>query len=117
MNEYGRELILDLHECDPCKFTRESIAEFMIELCELIDMERCELHFWDYEGDPEGYEQAADHFSLEKTNRPKDFISMMKKLGEMNLAEFAPLKFTEIFFYDHPPISKRIKFAEMFDTS
>lgn len=62
-------------------------------------------------------ERAADRFSLEKTKQPKDFISMISKLGEMNLAEFAPSKFTEVFFYDHPSISKRIKFAEMFNTS
>lgn len=44
---YGRELILDLHECDASKFTRLSIEQFFTELCDLIEMERCDLHFWD----------------------------------------------------------------------
>jgi len=62
-------------------------------------------------------ERAADKFSLQKTKRPEDFISMMNRLGEMNLSEFTPSKFTEIFFYDHPPITKRIAFAEKFNFS
>ena len=61
MDSYGKELILDLHDCDPKTFTRKSIKKFCKELCELIYMERCEFHFWDYEGDPEGYAKAPDH--------------------------------------------------------
>ena len=49
---YGTELILDLHGCDPKGFTREAIARYFTELCELIDMERCDLHFWDDVGLP-----------------------------------------------------------------
>ncbi len=44
---YGTELILDLHECDASKFTRQGIESFFEELCDLINMERCDLHFWD----------------------------------------------------------------------
>ena len=58
---YGKELILDIHDCDPKKFTRESIQWFFIRLCQQIDMIRGPLHFWDYEGDPEGYEAAEPH--------------------------------------------------------
>jgi len=57
-------------------------------------------------------ERDADQFSIEKTKNTNAFITMMEKLGEMNLAEFHPNRFVEIFFYDHPPISKRIKFAK-----
>ena len=56
-------------------------------------------------------EREADEFCLEKSQKPEAFISMMTKLGEMNLAEFSPSRFIEIFFYDHPPIGKRIAFA------
>jgi len=58
---YGVELILDLHDCNPETFTRESIDNFFIYLCDLIDMERCDRHFWDYEGQEEEYEKAPDH--------------------------------------------------------
>lgn len=59
-------------------------------------------------------EKEADRFSLEVTGKPSVFIAMMNKLAEMNLAEFQPNRFIEIFFYDHPPIRKRIEFARAF---
>jgi hypothetical protein len=46
-DQYGIELILDLHGCDAAKFTRPSITEYFEELCVLIDMQREDLHFWD----------------------------------------------------------------------
>lgn len=49
---YGLELILDLHGCDSSRFTRSSLKDFFREICELIDMEPCELHFWDDVGVP-----------------------------------------------------------------
>jgi S-adenosylmethionine/arginine decarboxylase-like enzyme len=61
MQAYGRELILDMHGCNPEAFTREKIQEFMDVLCEVIDMEQCDLHFWDYEGEPEEYSKAPIH--------------------------------------------------------
>ena len=39
-DQYGIELILDLHGCDASKFTRESITEYFEQLCDLIDMQR-----------------------------------------------------------------------------
>ena len=52
MNIYGYELVLDLHGCDISKFNRASIEEYMETICETIDMEREDLHFWDYKGVP-----------------------------------------------------------------
>ena len=60
MEPYGHECIIDVHECT-VQFTRASIEKFCIELCELIDMEREDLFFWDYDGDPEGYAAAPPH--------------------------------------------------------
>lgn len=57
-NPYGLELILDLHECDPTTFTRESIESFCTDLCQLIDMEACELYFWDDVGVPPEEQQT-----------------------------------------------------------
>ena len=56
---YGVELILDLHECDESTFTRDSIERFFTELCELIEMEQCDLYFWDDVGVP-AEEQQTD---------------------------------------------------------
>lgn len=55
---YGQELILDLHGCDVSRFTRHGIERFCAELCELIDMERCDLYFWDDVGVPEDERQT-----------------------------------------------------------
>lgn len=47
MKPYGKELILDLHECDVKLFTKEFIGKYFKEVCSLIDMERCELVWWE----------------------------------------------------------------------
>ena len=54
----GLELLLDLHGCDTSQFTRVSIKEYFTKLCDLIDMERCDLHFWDDVGVPEDEQQT-----------------------------------------------------------
>jgi len=50
---YGYELIIDLHACDVSKFARKNIEEYMETVCKAINMEREDLHFWDYDGVPE----------------------------------------------------------------
>ena len=61
MEKYGIELILDMHECDPATFTRESIRAYFEKLCVLIDMQREDLHFWDDIGLPEEEKQTSPH--------------------------------------------------------
>ncbi len=61
MTSYGKELILDLKECDIKKFTRFHIRKYLRELCKLIDMKREDLHFWDYDGQLDKYNKAPDH--------------------------------------------------------
>jgi len=58
---YGYELILDVHKCDASMFTRESLERYFDEICELIDMEKCEAHFWDDIGVPLDERQTAVH--------------------------------------------------------
>jgi len=50
---YGMELILDLHGCDASLFNRRSIGQYLEQLCNLIGMDREDLHWWDYDGVPE----------------------------------------------------------------
>ena len=59
-------------------------------------------------------EEKADEFTLKITGDKEAFISAMKKLADQNLADIKPGKFYEIMLYDHPPISRRISFAESF---
>lgn len=44
---YGKELILDLHGCESANFTRENIEAFFVALCRRIEMERCDVFWWD----------------------------------------------------------------------
>ena len=61
MKNYGKALILDLHECDTNKFNRKDLREFCKHLCKLLNMKRIKLVFWDYKGYPEEYKLAPVH--------------------------------------------------------
>ena len=50
---YGKEMLLDMYGCDVNTFNRESIKQWLDELCVLIDMKQEGLHFWDYDGVPD----------------------------------------------------------------
>ena len=60
-SHYGFELILDLHHCNPETFTRQHIDSYFTELCNLIQMQRCEVHFWDDLGLPPEEHQTLPH--------------------------------------------------------
>ncbi len=57
---YGKSVAIDLCNCRQAS-GRGVITKYLKRLCDLIDMEREDLHFWDYDGDPEGYAQAPAH--------------------------------------------------------
>jgi len=61
LKTYGKELILDLHECDPSGFTRKNIERYFEHLCDLIEMKRCDLHFWDDLETSEEQKQTEPH--------------------------------------------------------
>ena len=56
---YGFELILDLLRCDRQTFTRLHVDQYFTRLCEVIDMEKCEVHFWDDVGVPTEERQTS----------------------------------------------------------
>jgi len=60
---YGKELILDLQSCNAKKFTRKALKRFFKDLCSLIDMERCELFWWDDYGVPAEERQTEPHLN------------------------------------------------------
>ena len=59
--DYGKEIILDLHECDPSTFTRQDLTTYFEQLCDKIDMIRCQLHFWDDLDTPEHLKETEPH--------------------------------------------------------
>lgn len=61
MKNYGKELIIDLHCCDATTFNRKALRAYFKELCELIDMQRAKLVFWDDVGVPEEERQTEAH--------------------------------------------------------
>ena len=58
------------------------------------------------------YEFEADRYALDRTGNASAFMSTMRKLAEMNLADTAPHPVVEFLFYSHPSIEKRIHAAE-----
>ena len=50
---YGKELVLDLHDCDPETFGQDSLDLFFGGLGELTGMELCTRYFWTMDECPE----------------------------------------------------------------
>jgi S-adenosylmethionine/arginine decarboxylase-like enzyme len=61
MNIYGKELILDLHNCDSTTFNRKSIKKYFNLLCKQIDMKAEKLCWWDDYGLKPEFQQKAAH--------------------------------------------------------
>ena len=57
-------------------------------------------------------ERQADHYAFENSSI-SSFISSMNKLADQNLAERAPSRWVEWWFYSHPPIARRVRAAEL----
>ena len=58
---YGFELVLDLHGCEAALFNRDYIDKFFTDICDLIEMEKCEVHFWDDVDVPKEEQQTMPH--------------------------------------------------------
>jgi STE24 endopeptidase len=58
------------------------------------------------------FEAQADLFAVAVTSLPGAFASALRRLAELNLADPRPPRWVELLFYDHPPITKRIRAAE-----
>lgn len=61
MKYYGKELIMDLHECDSSTFNRKSLKKYFKELCIEIDMKRAKLCWWDDHGVAPEEQQTLPH--------------------------------------------------------
>lgn len=55
-------------------------------------------------------EKQADIFAAQHLNSTDSFVSAMTKLAEQNLANPNPNRWEELLFYDHPSISKRLRY-------
>lgn len=108
MNCYGKELIIDLHNCDESTFGRRSIKNYIKRLCKLIEMEPVVLYWWDNITHPDNLNNEYDlpHLSgrsavqfiktsnitihvLDKLNKVFINIFSCKNFSDNSAAEFS----------------------------
>lgn len=58
---YGKELIIDLHNCNTRYFQRYYIKEFFIRLCKILNMKREKLCWWDDLYTPKKHKETLPH--------------------------------------------------------
>ena len=56
-------------------------------------------------------EKQADMFAINHIQNKQSFVSAMTKLAKQNLSDPSPSRWEELLLYDHPPISKRLRYA------
>ncbi len=61
VGDYGKELIMDLHDCDVFTFNRNSLDAYFELLCKTIKMHKCERYFWDDVGVSREERQTEPH--------------------------------------------------------
>ena len=61
-----------------------------------------------------GFETQCDQDALDATG-PTAYRGAFEKLADMSMADPEPSRLIEIFFYDHPPISRRLALAYAFE--
>jgi len=58
------------------------------------------------------HEREADQYAVRATGNAAAFVSALKKLSRMNLADPNPHPVVEFLFYSHPSIARRVKDVE-----
>lgn len=58
---YGKELVIDLHNCAPSTFNRKSLKNYFKQLTDLIEMKRAKLTWWDDYNVPIEERQTEPH--------------------------------------------------------
>jgi STE24 endopeptidase len=59
-------------------------------------------------------EHRADVYALQLTGKREAFISAMRKLARMNLANPKPSPLIKYLFYSHPPVQERIDYGRSY---
>lgn len=107
---YGKELVLDLHNCNPKKFNRKTLKKYFAEMCELINMQREDLFWWDDLGVSAKERQTEPHLKgtsavqfIKTSNITIHTLDIMKNvyLNIFSCKEFdakIAMKFSEKFF-------------------
>jgi STE24 endopeptidase len=56
-------------------------------------------------------ERRADAFSLDMTGNPDAFVTVLRRLAALNLAEDRPPQMVDLFFASHPSVTERVAAA------
>ncbi len=59
-------------------------------------------------------ERDADEYSLQATDNPGAFTSMLTRLTDQNLVESRPSRWVELLLYDHPSLHSRLETARRY---
>lgn len=110
MDDYGKELILDLVHCDSNWFTRKSIRAYFKKVCALIDMERGKLCWWDDLYTPEEERETEPHLVgtsavqfIKTSNITIHTLPLLEKVflnifSCKDFDEYDVIRFTELHF-------------------
>lgn len=109
MKNYGKELILDLHNCNPKKFNRKMLSKYFRDVCDLIDMKRCELFWWDDHGVPPEKQQTEPH--LKGTSAVQFIMTSNITIHTLDILKSVYLN---IFSCKEFDAKKAMKFSERF---
>lgn len=60
------------------------------------------------------FERQADHEAIRLSGLPEAFVSTMRRLASLNMADPSPHPVIEFLFYSHPSIKRRIEFGHRF---
>ncbi len=107
---YGKELILDLHDCNSNLFNRNDIRKYFNKVCDLIQMEKCKLCWWDDLYTPEEEKETDIHLVgtsaiqfIKTSNITIHALDILKRLylnlfSCKNYDENIVMKYTEEWF-------------------
>lgn len=89
----GPEMILDIHNCDINTMSRESLENFFVELCKVIDMERTELHIWEYledeNKDPEEFQHLKGLSAVQFIKTSSIVVHTFDNLNKVSINLFS----------------------------
>lgn len=63
------------------------------------------------------FEWQADRFAVATSDAPRAFVGALRRLAALNLADPSPPRWVTWLFYDHPPITERIRAADAVSSS
>ena len=101
---YGYELILDLHHCKVSTFNRESISSYFETLCKAIDMQRCDVYWWD---DPEGRDERCKLLHTQGVSAVQFIVTSSIVVHALELLESAYINIFSCKDFD-PTVAERI---------